>query len=63
MRDLSEERGDLTLACGQATSVSEPGETMGGLNEGRIVVETLGRASGIILVQEERVVEILRNYG
>jgi hypothetical protein len=63
MRDLSEECGDLTLACDQVTRVSEPGETMGGLNEGRIVVETLGRASGIILVQEERVVEILRNYG
>jgi hypothetical protein len=63
MRDLSEECGDLTLAGGQVTSVSELRERMGGLNEGRIVVETLGGASDIVFVQEKRVVEVLRNYG
>ena len=63
MRDLSEEGGDLALACGQVAGVSELGEAFGGLNEGRIVVETLCRASVIVFVQEKRFVEILCYYG
>lgn len=63
MRDLSKEGGNLTLACGQVPGVSELGEAMGGLNEGRVVVETLGGTSSIVFVQEERVVKVLCHYG
>lgn len=63
MRDLSKEGGDLAFVCGQVAGVSKLGEAFGGLNEGRIVVETLCGASGIVFVQEKRVVEVLCYYG
>jgi hypothetical protein len=63
MRDLSEEGGDFTFACGQVAGSSKLRETFGGLNEGRIVVETICGAIVIVFVQEKRVVEVLCYYG
>lgn len=59
VRDLREEGGDLTLAGAEVAGGGELGERPGGLDEGGVGVEPLGRAGRIVLVQEQGVVQLL----
>jgi hypothetical protein len=57
--DLREEGCDLALASGQVAGAGELGEGSGGPDERRVGIEPLGRARGVVLVQENRAVELL----
>lgn len=59
MGDLCEEGGELAFAGGKVAGAGEFGEGPGGPDEGRVGVEPLGRAGRVVLVQEQRVVELL----
>lgn len=57
--DLGEKGGDLALAGGRIPDGGESGEASGGGDEGVVGVEVVGRAGGVVLMEEDGVEELL----